>query len=538
MSSANRPEIGTGKGMSEIAGDREMGPTAGKLSPRQIRLNRLWAHYKCAQYAQRKLDWDGRECLDPMAHDAVSSQGFIPPGFYSAAVEDVPLKFRKPTAPYHLAKVIVDRFTALLFAEARHPNIRVEGDPATEDFARALSEQSRLWATCIKARTHGGSMGTCIVGFQFIDGKAVVEVHDPRWCRPQFKNRAQLTLKNIEKRYQYPVEEVDDDGDVEEVMYWYRRTIDEHRDVVYKPCRVDAGVPFWEVDHEAVHDFGFCPVVWVQNLPSDDDVDGEPDAAGCFDSFDAIDSLVAQANRAVIANCDPTVVIVTEAAMDEVVKGTGNAIKLPSGSASYMEITGSGPAAALKLADEMRTRSLEVAQVVLDTPVSANETTVGVERAYSSMLAKGDMLREQYGQHLVTELMNMMLKAAKDLSERVEQDVDGTLVRHELVLPPRVVPTGPDTSPLLVPRKIGKITEISLTWPGYFEPTLADVTAAANAAGVAKQAGLLDDEHAVAFVAPYFQVDDPSAMLKAIRDAGASKDKDMEAMFGADPRGM
>ena len=68
------------------------------LSPRQQELNRLWAWYQCAAYDARRVDWDGKEHLDPIEHEVVARGGYIPPGFYSAAT--LPIKFRRPTAPY------------------------------------------------------------------------------------------------------------------------------------------------------------------------------------------------------------------------------------------------------------------------------------------------------------------------------------------------------------------------------------------------------------------------------------------------------
>ncbi len=178
------------------------------MSPRQMMLNHLWSWYRCENYAARRIDWNGREVTDPIEHEAIAHAGFIPPGFYDAG-EGYPLKFRKPTAPYRLVRVIVDRFTGLLFSERHHPQVQVDGDPDTEDYVGALIEAGRLWPEMIQARNYGGATGTVALGFQFVDGVIEFESHDPRWCKPTFTDRSKLKLKSIEKKYMYPEELID-----------------------------------------------------------------------------------------------------------------------------------------------------------------------------------------------------------------------------------------------------------------------------------------------------------------------------------------
>lgn len=279
------------------------------LSPRQQELNRLWSWYRCQSYEARRCDWDGKERFDPIEHEAVARAGYIPPGFYSAAVNNLPLKFRRPTTPYALVKVIVDRFTGLLFSERRHPQIRVDGDPETEGTAGAIAEASRLWSAMIQARTYGGATGTAVVGFQFMEGRPVVEVHDPRWVSPVFADRASLRLTELDKRYMYPADERDPQtGTWVQVWYWYRRLITAERDILWKPIVVgDGQEPDWEdpslVEANVEHGFGFCPAVWIQNLPCADDADGDSDCIGIYDLVESIDALLAQANRGTVYNC-------------------------------------------------------------------------------------------------------------------------------------------------------------------------------------------------------------------------------------------
>lgn len=510
------------------------------MSPRQQELNRLWSWFRCVQYDARKLDWDGRERLDPIDHEAVASQGFLPPGFYDAGGQMFPLKFRRPTAPYHLVKVVVERFTGLLFSERCHPVIRVEGDDDTEDFVHALAESARLWQKMIMARTFGGSMGTVAVGFQFVDGKPCVEVHDPRYLFPEFIDRETLALRQVEKRYTYPEHVRNrDTGKWEEVWYWYRRVIDQQSDTLWKPLEVgDGEEPDWadpnNVERHVEHGLGFCPVLWVQNLPVTDDIDGDPDCQGIYDMAESIDALLSQASTGTLKNSDPTVHISTDLPMAELRKGSDNAIKTEKGgSMSYVELSGTGPAAGREMAEQLRKYALEVAQCVLEHPDMANRTATEIERAYSSMLAKTDILREQYGEKCVKPLLEMMVEAARSLGTP-RRDEDGNISRQVLDLPPRVMRSSNGQGngrSQQVARKLGPGGVLGLKWPRYFEPTTADISQSTDAAGKAKAFGLIDDEHAANFVAELYDVEDVPGMLDKAKRERTQQQSEMEQMM-------
>jgi len=529
MSSGTRFEPYAARQMQNALAPDVMGRVARLgLSPRQQEMNRLWASYRGQQYSSRQVDWDGSPRKDGIEAEAIASAGYLPPGYYDAGA-NFPIKFRRPSVPYHLRKVIVDRFTGLLFSDRKHPVIRVEGDSVSEDYIRTLAEVARLWPAMIMARTYGGSMGTTAVGFQFVDGKPVVEVHDPRWCMPIFEDRYALKLAAIEKRYMFPVDELDPETQRwVQRPYWYRRIIDTERDVLFKAIPVDEGdEPQWEVEREVVHGFGFCPVVWVQNMPVQDDIDGDPDCLGVDDMCEQIDALLSQANQGILASCDPTLKIITDAELDSVRKGSKNALKLPQGSsADYMEISGQGITAALTMVQSLREMVLEVAQCVLDQPggASSRRTATEIERLYASMLAKADVLREQYGERCVKPLLEMMVKAIRMVEK--PRAVEGGIIRQVVKMPARIV-TKDDLSVVREPRVLPEDadTMINLNWGPYFNPSLDEAFKAVQSATTARLGGLLDHEHAVSFTAPYFLVEDARAMARKIQqEQQATKD--------------
>lgn len=502
----------------------------GGLSPRQQELDRRWAYYRTRQYDSCKVAWDGSKVVGQVERDGIAMQGFVPPGFYIANSETLPIQFRKPTSPYHLSKVIVDRFTSLLFGQKRHPKVTIPGDQASDAFVNSVVEVGRLWPKMMLARSIGGATGTAVVGFKVINGQPQFEVFDPRWCEPTFIDRADLVLKSLDYSYKYKQEmRSPETGDWVEVEFWYRRLITTQIDVVFEPVPVrDDMPPQWIPASRTEHALGFCPVAWIQNEPNMEEVDGDPDCLGIYDKCDVIDRLMAQADKGVLANSDPTVVISTDAQMSEVRKGSSNALKLPTGgTAAYMEMTGGGIEQARQQVEMHKTDALEVACCVIEQTDGSTKTATEVERNYAAMLARADKFREQYGELGIKRLVNMVIVAAVSLNR--PRAVDGKMTRYAINLP--AGPTG-------APQRLGTGPfQVTLTWPPYFEASLDDATKAVSAAGTARQVGLIDQEHATKFVASFFQVEDPVALARELKSSHLARQADMDQMAtsGAEP---
>lgn len=546
MSSATQYVMGAGRQTIKTAAGRtirEANTTVARLgiSPRQLELNRLWAYYRAQQYDARTTDWDGSPRTGGLELEQITQSGFLPPGFEDPGRRTLPLRFRRPTAPYHLVRLVVNRFTGLLFSEKRHPSARAPGDELTEDWLGGFCEATRYWAQMIQARGHGGAMGSACIGFQFAEGRPIVEVHDPRWLFPEWRDRAELKLRGIEKRYQYPQEEFNQETGVwEEVPYWYRRVIDEHVDAVWRPQPVTEEEPYWgepvpenpAIDRAVVHDLGFCPVYWIQNLPVQDSIDGDPDCHGAYDTNEEIDALTAQGNRALKANADPTVVVATDAGLDgPLKKGSDNAILVPStGSVTYLEITGASIEAIDKKCDNLERRFLQMCQCVLERPDGADaKTATEVDRLWSSMLAKADILREQYGQRGIVPLLDGASQAAAKLGQKKisRTETGGKIIHYGVKLPPRVEKL-PDGKVKIIPRRLGNVeNQPQLQWPRYFDPTLDDAQKAVSTAVSAKAGNVVDLEHAVQLVAPFFDIEDVQAVIASMTK-GKQAEQDAE----------
>lgn len=544
MSSATPTDVAKSRGIVKNAPNLSKtntygegsGPTDG-LNDRQILLDWYWRFYRCLNYAPRNYDWNGHQITSPEETDIIAQSGVIPAGFYDAG-KTLPLKFRRPSAPYYLAKVVVARFTALLFSKKRQPQILCD-DIDTQDWLRGFADEARLWTRAIKMRNFGGGMGSVAVGFKFVNGKPYVEVHDARWCDPTFEDRETLVVEKFEKRYTYPEQVRDPEtGEWVEEWFWYRRVIDATTDTVWPKVKAEHGrEPDWprEAFEQVVHDFGECPVVWIQNEEVDDSIDGDPDCHGIFDLIEAIDELLSQGHRGAKHNCDPTVGIASDAEFDEVNKGSGHALQVEKGGRlEYLEMSGSGIERAQKLADDLEKRALVIARTVLDDPdKSAIKTATEIEKRYTAMLERADVFREQYGDRGLKRLLEMVLRAARKLSTTkvVGQDTDLPKIVQTVIELPKLRVQKDKTKPAtFVDRKLGSGERVDLKWPDYFTPTLDARLKGVQAAGAAYQTyKIIDERTAVEFIKEYMGIEDVEAVLEALETRRAEAQAEFES---------
>ena len=501
----------------------ENGTFGDGITTRQRSLSLYWRTYRCETYDSRKYDWNGTQNIGKIEHDFIATSGSIPPGFYDAG-RDVPLKFRKPVAPYYLGKVVVDRFTSMLFSHRRHPRVLCE-DPATEDWLSGFAESAGLWSQMIQARTYGGAMGSAAISYAFCDGEPRIEVHDPRWCTPSFVDSAARQVRVFEKLYQYLDNVHLSDGTTEERVYWYRRVIDAEYDTTWDRVPViDGSPPDWDsARHTRIaHGLGETPVVWIQNTTTDGSFDGDPDCYGILDMIEEIDALYSQGSRGTKANCDPTLILQSDAAWDAIAKGSGNALQVEKGgTANYLEMTGAGVRTAMDLAEKLEEKSLTVARCVLDRNTGGPSRTASeVDHTYSAMLDQADIYREQYGRRGVQLLLQSVLRAARRLmTARIEKSEDGipSIVRTLIKLPKKRVEDENTGVVTWHERQLGQGEQIALEWPPYYTPSESDAADRVKVAGTALQYGLIDQKHAIRYVASLFGVKNQVSLLASLQ---------------------
>ncbi len=497
------------------------------MTPIQRELNWLLAWYSGCQYEALQHEWDGSAVLSPFDLEAMGTRKGTPPNFVGGEEQSkVPRAMRKPKAPYQLARAVIDRFTSFLFSEEVHPRLEVLGDQKTEDYLTGLCEASAFWPTWELARGHGGAMGTTCVGFKFVRGRLRLEVHDVRWITPEFLDRETHELASIDIRYQREtqVEKPGKPGEFETKYYWIRRFIDAQVYVDYEPVWVTDEEPDWEqhIQERIEHNFGFCPAVWVLNLPQpDDDFYGACDIHALHPMIREIDELQSAASHDTLANCESTLSISAPNCKipTHVTKGVGKTLIFEGpdgGQANYVESTGVGAKNAQERADKCREQFLECAQCVLDQQQSQGpaKTATETELLQGPMKQKVWRLRGRYGEAGVKPLVEKLLQAVRALQTR------GVPV----YVPPRV-DTLDDGTQKVTPRVLGPGGYLQCTWHTTSKPTAEDLAQGTTAVVPLQQGGIINKRIARKYILPLLGEED---VPQALRDLEA-EDKKAEA---------
>jgi len=499
------------------------------LSPRQIELDILWRHFRCSTYDGYKVHWDGTKATTDEEADHVATQSYTPEGFVDEG-GDMPLRFRRPSSQYYLGRVIPLRFTSLLFGKKRCPKL-LSDDPDTGDWLDGWAKAVSLWGRMKSARNFGGAMGSVGIGFKFVRGRPVFEVFDPRWAEPEFSDRQTMTLRRLVIQYQYPEWQRDPmDGTPYAVWYWYRRVIDANTDTVWRKVKVIINEePDWANEPNVLvkHNLGEVPCEWIQNEPVDDDIDGDPDCHGCYDKIKVIDGLWSESTVGVQANCDPSTVIASDREFRNGIRmGHKEGIQVEKGgSVTNLETTGQSAKAAADLANTFEEHVLTMCRCILENSHGniggADRTATEINRNFSAMLDRADDFRQTYGDPLV-RLLEKVLRAARRLTGvTIGRAADGTAeVQQQVIRLPKkkVVDTKDPSKVTFEERVLGNGDEVDLHWPDYFEPSLADVQLAVDAAGKAfKVYGIVDIEAALKFIAQYLRIEDIPSQIEKVR---------------------
>lgn len=486
----------------------EAGTTRGPFSPgrsiiatpRFTELNKRQSYYDCTQHDTKTVDFDGR--VIPKGAAAMSTQPLISsekvPFF-------VPLRSRRPSSPYRLARVIVGAFTNMVFGEQRFPAIKVEGDAARQDFALTTAKLGGLSTKMIRMRNLGGATGSSALSWALVNGRPRFEVHNAKnifvhsWL-----DREALIPEAATECYLYEEDRWNDIKRAwERTWFWYRRDWTPEADIVYQPALYDPKRdPFWVVDdlRTVQHGDGETHFHWCQNLPTEE-IDGLPDYDGLYETFDVIDVLYSVISRGAVLNLDPTLVLQIDpdiAARSGVKKGSDNALTVGTdGDAKYLELAGTSIDVGIRLFESKRRSALEVAQCIVPDPadIAANGvSSVTIKTLFGQMIGKCDILREQYGS-VMTRVLDQIVRVAANKvgsTTMVANPDTGAEEEVEAVLdyPPRVETTavldddGNQTGEddvKLIPREPGDAGECDLRWPPYFSSTVDDISKAATA---------------------------------------------------------
>ena len=345
--------------------------------------------------------------------------------------EYIPLRQRKPSVRYALARVVVEDSVALLFSEGHFPRVDC-ADDGVRLLLRGVFRECRMNQVMVEAAVRGSIGSSCIL-MRVLRGRLFFEVLDTVWLTPAWDPEAPDTLISVVERYKVP------GGDLvaagyswvdAQAVYWFERRWDAEGETWFVPRVVGAaGVVEVDEGRSVRHGLGFVPMVWIRNLPGGVAPDGLCTFRAAVETSIEIDYQLSQAGRGLKYSSDPTLLIKEPAGLEgELVRGAGNALVVSEkGDARLLEIGGTAAGAVLDYVRMLRELALEGVHgnradaSRLGAPASGR----ALELMNQGLIWLADNLRVSYGEGGLLPLCRMILRAGARYPLRVGGGVGG-----------------------------------------------------------------------------------------------------------------
>ncbi len=434
----------------------------------------------------RKLDMLGRvlfgtlyDTLGYAFHEEKTSGG-----------EYIPLRMRRPSVRYGLARIVVDDSVALLFSEGHFPTIDCS-DRATSGAVAALAHNTRLNSVMMEAALRG-SVGSVAILLRILRGRPFLDVMDTLYLTPAWDPQAPDMLISVTERYKVNARELLAKGYAvadPEATYWFQRRWDAEWETWFVPAPVGgAALERPDPARSVRHGLGFVPIVWVRNLPGGSGVDGACTFRAAIESSIEIDYQLSQAGRGLKYSSDPTLLVKEPAGLDgSMVRGAANALVVSEkGDAKLLEIGGTASQAVIEYVRTLRELALESVHGnrADASRLSAPASGRALELMNQGLLWLADNLRISYGQSGILPLTKMMLQAAEVYTLRID---------------------GCDFS------EASSAFPLTLRWPDWYPADSADRQRDAQTVTALVAAGQMSRETAMRVLAPEYDIADPAA---------------------------
>jgi len=409
----------------------------------------------------------------------------------------IKLTDRRPSVRTGLCRVVVNDSVSLLFGEGRFSAVH-SADENTRNLIRALLSETRL-TEVMNAAAVTGSIGSVAILMRVLQSRVFFEVKDTTFLTPTWRLDAPDTLEKVTERYKIPSAKLNALGYAldEEGIYWFQRDWDAEGELWYLPQTIqDArdGIPPVLDDARSVsHGLGFVPMVWIRNLPSADEVDGECTFEAAISTVMEMDYQLSQAGRGLKYASDPTLLIKEPAISEsgDIVRSAAEAIVVSKdGDAKLLEIGGTASQAVVDYVRCLREAALEAIHGNRTNVDKLNGAQSGraLEMMNQGLIWLADRLRITYGQNGLLSLIGLVCQA----SQKVTLKIDGTFV------------SALDGNGL------------SLLWPRFFSPSYSEKLQEAQAYVTLRTEGLISRERAIAKMAPDNDVEDITEELNKI----------------------
>ena len=492
------------------------------LSPDQLELENYDRCYNSKLFDDRKIDWS-------MMYNQYN-------GTY------INKDFRKPHFQDPIGKEIIDSVSAFIFGSDKFPTIafKAMSDVYDEDLVeRAIEkgeiesekvdemsdiERRNLEVDLCNEELHKFSSGvltSALLNLPMLDGtrKALIggySVAVPKVLEGEYyidvihaKNIRNMKMdpvvpnKIISFSEMYMFEDTDPDKPTDKAIFWYRRDFTDKGEIVYKPIKEHSqkGLPEsfkWEKDGKKSisHNLGFCPAILLK-APN-----GRSLFYGQIENIKSYTYLTSNIYNGIQQDMTPQWAVMFD--QEAQLNYANFAPKMRGGMWAFMGAkslqsiapSSGGYDSAREFRKELKKDIMKACRLdVTDSADSRESSTSRMMRMAPTMDAIGEY-RICFGEHGLQKLCEMIIKIAMILKKRGESIVikNGALV--------------PDGDNFIC----------SLGWGEKMPITEDSIMKAITNSLTAYKGGLVDLEHAVQKIAPFFNVIDVEEMLKKLRE--------------------
>ena len=283
--------------------------------------------------------------------------------------EYIPLDNRRPSVETGLCRKTVDDSVSLLFGEGHFPEVTAT-NPKTVEALKAFVKHRHVNQSMISAAV-SGSIGSVAIRMRILSRKVFLDVMETPYLTPTWDPTDPDELLKVTERYKVNAAALTAAGfpgiDPLKEPYWYQRVWDRTAETTFVPWPVSdkqhVPVPDADPARTVTHGLGFCPIVWIANLPGGDDIDGACAFEPGISTVAEIDYLWSQSGRALKYSADPKLVVTDASGSPVQLKGgSGNALIMtdPNAKAELLEISGNAAAACNEHVSKLREMALEI----------------------------------------------------------------------------------------------------------------------------------------------------------------------------------
>ena len=153
----------------------------------------------------------------------------------NSAGEYIPLRYRRPSVRYPLARIVIDDSVSLVFGDGHFPQIETD-DPALRTALADIAAECRLNATMQEAALCG-AVGSVAILLRVLKGRVFLKVMATIYLTPRWQADAPDTLESVVEKYKVPGATLVQMGyDVDpQALHWFMRVWDHEAETWFQP---------------------------------------------------------------------------------------------------------------------------------------------------------------------------------------------------------------------------------------------------------------------------------------------------------------